>query len=94
MRLIHGLTTRKFFLAPIDCFEAFLLDRLRRFPYASERRAEPRLGSKYTRGSKYALALVCFSLGSDEVPRVSSGMKMLAKSVLPVPRRILEKHLI
>src|ERR1035437_2080179 len=35
MRLIHGLTTRKFFLAPIDCFEAFLLDRLRHFPYAT-----------------------------------------------------------
>jgi len=38
--------------------------------------------------------LSSISLGSGEVPRVSSGMKMLAKSVLAVPRRTLEKHLI
>ena len=44
--------------------------------------------------SKYALALVCFSLGSDEVPRVSSGMKMFAKALLAVPRRTVGKHLI
>jgi hypothetical protein len=61
MRLIHGLTTRRFFAcADSLILEAFLLDRWSSFAYATGVEQSHGSAANTLGRSKYALTLVCF----------------------------------